>query len=168
MTGYLDRLPGRLVILGAGERSIADALRWAAAERPNRVKFIEAFDEPLAHRIFGGSDLLLMPSRFEPCGLAQMQAMVYGTIPVVTGVGGLVDTVIDADTHPDGTGFVAAAPDTLPLLDALHRAVRAWRSPPRRKQIQLRGMTHDWSWKSPAARQIEVYREVVRRDPKSL
>ncbi len=159
---YLDRLPARLVLLGSGERSLAEGARWAAAERPNRVTFINDFDEPLAHRIFAGSDLFLMPSRFEPCGLAQMQAMAYGTIPVVTGVGGLVDTVIDADADIEhGTGFVAASPEPLPLLDALHRAIRGWRSPQRRRGIQQRGMTTDWTWRAPAAAQIDVYESML-------
>jgi starch synthase len=162
MTNYLDRLPARLVLLGSGERRIAEGARWAAAERPHRVAFIDGFDEPLAHRIFGGADLLLMPSRFEPCGLAQMQAMIYGTIPVVTGVGGLRDTVIDADADIErGTGFIAATAEPLPLLDALHRASRGWRSQPRRKAIQQRGMTRDWSWRAPAARQIELYESML-------
>lgn len=165
LTEYLDRLPARLVILGSGERELAEQARWATAARSHRMAFVEGFDEPLAHRIFGGADLLLMPSRFEPCGLAQMQAMAYGTIPVVTAVGGLRDTVIDADGSEEGTGFVASGPEQLPLLDTLHRAVRAWRSPKRRRDIQYRGMTHDWSWRGPARRQIEVYQSLVEPDP---
>ncbi len=160
LTQYLDRLPARMVILGSGDRKLADQARWAAARRPHRLAFYDGFDEPLAHRIFGGADLLLMPSRFEPCGLAQMQAMAYGTIPIVTDVGGLRDTVADADAVPAGTGFLAAHPEPLPVLDALHRAVRAWRNPQRRAAIQRRGMERDWSWHEPAARQIEVYEEL--------
>ncbi len=162
LTEYLDRMPARLVILGSGERELAEHARWAAAARPQRVAFIDGFDEPLAHRIFGGADLLLMPSRFEPCGLAQMQAMVYGTIPVVTDVGGLHDTVADADSEVQGTGFVAPAAEPLPLLDALHRAVRAWKAPKRRREIQAHGMTHDWSWTGPAKAQIAVYEQLIR------
>jgi starch synthase len=161
LTPYLDRLPARLVLLGSGERDLADRARWVTAQRPGRLAFVDGFDEPLAHRIFGGADLLLMPSRFEPCGLAQMQAMTYGTIPIVTDVGGLHDTVRDADSHHDGTGFVAGAPDAVAVLDALHRAVRAWRAAKRRRAIQERGMRRDWSWRDPAARQIDVYDEVL-------
>lgn len=155
---YLEGVPARLVLLGSGDRHLADRARWVAAAHPDRLHFIEGFDEALAHRLFGGADLLLMPSRFEPCGLAQMQAMTYGTIPVVTDVGGLHDTVIDDDAISDrGTGFVAPHPTPAGLLDAIHRAARAWRSSQRRKAIQLRGMHHDWSWKDPAQRQIEIY-----------
>ncbi len=162
LTNYLERLPGRLALLGSGERELAAGARWAAAARPQRMVFIDRFDEPLAHRIFAGSDLTLVPSRFEPCGLTQLRAMFYGSIPVVSAVGGLRDTVVDADVRPqDGTGFVAPAPDPLPLLDALHRAVRAWRSTSRRRTIQRRAMAHDWNWRTPAARQIEVYESVL-------
>jgi starch synthase len=99
-----------------------------------------------------------MPSRFEPCGLAQMQAMVYGTIPVVTDVGGLHDTVLDDDRHRlKGNGFVAGSVDTAGVVDALHRAVRAWRSPRRRSGIIDRGMGADWSWDGPAAEYLALY-----------
>jgi starch synthase len=105
---------------------------------------------------------MLVPSRFEPCGLSQMQAMAYGTIPVVTPVGGLVDTVIDADSdRRTGNGFVAASVDTAGVVDALHRAVRAWKHPRRRASIQQRGMARDWSWAGPARKHIEVYRELL-------
>ncbi len=162
MMPYLDRLPARMVVLGSGERHLVEAARWTTVGREDRFRFVDAYDEPLSHRIFGGADLLLMPSRFEPCGLAQMQAMRYGTIPVVTDVGGLHDTVSDADSDPaGGTGFVASEPSSLPLLDALHRAVRAWRSVPRRKAIQVNGMTRDWSWTTPALRQIEIYQAAI-------
>lgn len=159
---YLDRVPARMVVLGSGDRHLADRAHWVASARPQRLRFIEGFDEPLAHRLFGGADLLLMPSRFEPCGLAQMQAMTYGTIPIVTDVGGLRDTVIDADAHPEtGTGFVAPHVTPTALIDGVHRAAKAWRSPSRRKEIQRRGMERDWSWRDPAQRQIELYRAVV-------
>ena len=115
----------------------------------------------LSHELFAGGDLLLMPSRFEPCGLAQMQAMTYGTIPVVTAVGGLVDTVLDADMHADGNGFVATANDESGIVDALHRALRATRHAGRRKALQRRGMTADWSWAEPASQYIDLYRQLI-------
>jgi starch synthase len=99
-----------------------------------------------------------MPSRFEPCGLAQMQAMAYGTIPVTTDVGGLRDTVLDDDrARGRGNGFVSPTVDAAGIVDALHRAVRAVRQPARRKAIQRRGMQVDWSWRVPAAEHIEMY-----------
>jgi len=159
---YADTVPFRLVMLGSGEQWLADWARWAASEWPENVYFDDGYNLPLAHRIFAGSDLLLMPSRFEPCGLAQMQAMAYGTIPVVTDVGGLHDTVIDADDdRKNGTGFHAKTIDVPGVVDALHRAARAWKHKQRRRGIQKRGMSHDWSWKEPAQRHIDMYREML-------
>ena len=158
---YLADMPARLFVLGSGMESIAARLRTAAAAYPERVHFFEGYDLELAHQIFAGSDLFAMPSRFEPCGLAQMQAMQYGSIPVVTPVGGLVDTVIDADRSRIGTGFVAQTVDAVGFLDALHRGVRAARNARRRAAIQRRGMQTDWSWDEPAARHMAIYASVA-------
>jgi starch synthase len=91
-----------------------------------------------------------------------MQAMRYGTLPVVTDVGGLHDTVVDLDADPaEGTGWTAPAPDPLALLDALHRAVRGWSRPAERTAAQRRGMEADWSWSAPAARHLELYERLA-------
>lgn len=158
---FLERLPAQLAVLGAGEAALSDALSAAAGVHPGTLAFVEGYDEQLSHRLFGGGDLLLMPSRFEPCGLAQMQAMRYGAIPVVTPVGGLRDTVLDADEHERGTGFVALSADAIGVLDALHRAVRGTRGKGRRQKIQRRGMKADWSWRVPAERHVELYRSIA-------
>ena len=89
----LQHLGATLIVLGDGEQALADALTAAAAAHTQQVAFIRADDEALAHQLFGGADVFAMPSRFEPCGLAQMQSMRYGTLPLVTDVGGLHDTV---------------------------------------------------------------------------
>jgi starch synthase len=158
---YLTGMKARLVVLGSGERPLADWGRWLAREYPDRVWFLDGFDVPLSHLIFAGADLLAMPSRFEPCGLAQMQAMAYGTIPVVTAVGGLNDTVIDADAQRTGTGFVAASIDVAGVIDAWHRALVAWRHPGRRRSIIKRGMAIDWSWDTPAAEFVALYQRLI-------
>jgi starch synthase len=159
---FVEGAQARLVILGSGERALADRAHELAAARPDRVWFLEGFDVPLSHRMFAACDLLLMPSRFEPCGLAQMQAMAYGTIPVVTSVGGLRDTVIDADrARADGNGFVATSLDTAGVVDAVHRATRALRHSRRRSALIRRGMSADWSWQAPADEVIELYQSVV-------
>lgn len=160
---YLEGLRAQLFVLGSGDASLVRGLHDAAAAHPGRVAFRDGYDEALSHRVFAGSDLLLMPSRFEPCGLAQMQAMRYGTIPVVTDVGGLHDTVTDADREATGTGFVAAEPTQLPVLDAVHRAVRASRHRQRRDAIRRRGMAIDWSWNGPARRYLDVYEAILGR-----
>ena len=155
---YLRRIPMQFAVLGSGQRPLVDALRHAAAAEPDRVAFHDGYDEGLAHRLFAGADLFLMPSRFEPCGLAQMQAMRYGALPVVTDVGGLHDTVIDIDTDPArGTGVVAGDVSALGVLDALHRAARAHQNVPRRTAMRRRAMSIDWSWDAPARQHIELY-----------
>lgn len=159
---FARTMPIRLIMLGSGERWIAAEASSAASEQPESFVFRDGYDGDLAHRIFAGSDLFLMPSRFEPCGLAQMQAMAYGTIPVVTGVGGLKDTVRDADDDErHGTGFVSDRADTSGVVDALHRAVRAWYDPAERSAIQQRGMRSDWSWSHPAQAHIELYEQIT-------
>ena len=141
---------------------LADHARYLEAKYPDVVSFHDGYNTKLGHQIFAGADLLAMPSRFEPCGLAQMQAMEYGTIPIVTAVGGLVDTVIDADLdRKSGTGFVAQSIDPIGFVDALHRGVRAWKHKGRRQAIQRRGMTTDWSWKNPANKHIKLYEELI-------
>jgi starch synthase len=158
---FLPGMPLRLAVLGAGDAGLARQLHALADADPEHVWFFEGYDEPLAHQLFAGSDLFVMPSRFEPCGLAQMQAMAYGSIPVVTRVGGLCDTVTDADDdRTRGNGFTTSV-DTAGLVDALHRGVRAVRHAGRRTAIQGRGMNADWSWDGPAAEHIALYRELV-------
>ncbi|MCP4574448.1 MAG: glycogen synthase [bacterium] len=159
VTPLLDRLAGDgfgFVVLGTGEERFMAALRDAAGRHPDKVAAITAFDEDLAHRIYAGSDLFLMPSRFEPCGLSQMYALRYGTPPVVRRTGGLADTVIDA-TDAAGTGFVfeSARPDE--LLAALRRAealmadTKAWTA------LQRRGMGCAWDWSVAAAGYEDLY-----------
>ncbi|MGI9586044.1 MAG: glycogen synthase [Acidimicrobiia bacterium] len=160
---YADTVPFRLVVLGSGERWLADRARDLESNDPSKVSFRDGYDVAFGHKVFAGSDLFCMPSRFEPCGLAQMQAMEYGTIPIVTDVGGLHDTVIDADRHrTSGNGFVASTVDVAGVVDAVHRACRAWRHPARRAGIQKRGMATDWSWTTPAKEHIEIYHSVVQ------
>lgn len=158
----LDGLGVQVAILGSGDATLSAALRDAAEAHPSSLAYVEAYDETLAHLLFAGGDLLLMPSRFEPCGLGQMQAMRYGTLPVVTDVGGLHDTVADLDANPaDGTGWRAASADTASFRDALLRAVRGWSDPATRAGAQRRGMTADWSWVGPAARYAALYRTLT-------
>ncbi|MDH3680479.1 MAG: glycogen/starch synthase [Acidimicrobiia bacterium] len=163
---FLEGMRARLIVLGSGEARLAAWGRWLAESQPERVWFHEGYDAPVSHLLFAGGDVLLMPSRFEPCGLAQMQAMAYGTIPVVTPVGGLVDTVADADRDAAGTGFVATTTDESGVVDALHRALRAVRHHGRRRALQRRGMSRDWSWRGPAKQVVEVYGELAKGSPR--
>jgi starch synthase len=161
-TPLLEAADARMVLLGAGEAGLAAAAREIADSGGDRFAFYHGYDEGLAHRIFGACDLVLVPSRFEPCGLTQMQAMRYGAAPVVTDVGGLHDTVVDADAHPDdGTGFVALRPDGASVVDATSRAIRAWRNTRRRGEIRRRAMSRDWSWALPSRQYLSLYQGLI-------
>jgi len=157
----LESLPARMVIVGDGDPALVARARQAAEAHPGRVSYLP-FDERTAHLVAAGADVMLVPSRFEPCGLTQMEAMAYGAVPVVSGVGGLRDTVLDDDRHPGrGTGFVADVADPAHLVDALHRALRARGDERRWQAIRHRGMTADWSWRSPADAYAGLYRSVA-------
>jgi len=140
---------------------LAAALHELADAHPESFAFVEGYDEALSHLMFAGADVFLMPSRFEPCGLTQMQAMRYGTFPVVTAVGGLVDTVPDADERRDGLGFVAQQPTPEHLLAAMFRAARRVAKKRQRVSLQKRMMAVDWSWQKPAERYAGLYAELV-------
>jgi starch synthase len=163
MAEFLESVDGQLVILGSGERGLSDAVHHLVETNRNRVAFYQGYDLDLSHQIFAGSDCYVMPSRFEPCGLAQMQAMAYGTLPVVTDVGGLHDTVIDLTRHPTvGTGFVSRTVSGAGMVDAMHRAAALF--PDRKKwaAAQQRGMTTDWTWAGPTEEYLELYGEAIR------
>ena len=162
LTPFLKHLGATLIVLGDGEQALADALTAAATADPEHVAFVRGYDEALAHQLFAGADVFVMPSRFEPCGLAQMQSMRYGTLPLVTNVGGLHDTVVDVDDVPGhGTGVVVPQPTSVALMDGLHRIVKAYSQPRRRAAMQRRGMAIDWSWSRPAAAHVDWYLRLV-------
>lgn len=157
----LDEIPLRLAVLGSGDAVLAARLRDAADQHLEVFGFVEGYDEALSHLMFAGADLFIVPSRFEPCGLTQMQAMRYGTVPVVTAVGGLADTVPDADASATGLGFVAERVDSTHVLSALFRAVRRVSTKRRRVALQKRMMAIDWSWAAPAEEYAALYRSLA-------
>ena len=164
---YLDGIGIRLFLLGSGEERFVRWARDLAAANPDRLHFVDKYDLELAHQIFAGADLFAMPSRFEPCGLAQMQAMRYGTIPVVTPVGGLRDTVLDANANEAyGNGFVAKTVDVAGMVDAIHRAAAVCKVKKRRVAMQRLGMAQDWSWDAPMQRHVELYEAVAAKQAK--
>ncbi len=159
---FLPSMDAQLAVIGSGEPQYRDALNELVARHPGRVAFFEGYDLTLSHRVFAGADLYMMPSRFEPCGLAQMQAMRYGTLPVVTGVGGLVDTVLDITANPrKGTGFVTSRVSAAAMVDALHRANAVYSSKSKRTSAQARAMAADWSWTSPAMQYLSLYTDIT-------
>lgn len=148
-------------ILGTGETALEESVRQVAERHPRQVAFCGDFDEDLAHRIYAGSDLFLMPSDFEPCGLSQMYSLKYGTPPLVRHTGGLADTVIDV-AEPDGTGFVFAEARPEALLGAIRRAEAVWSDPAAWRQLQRRGMACDFSWAEAVTAYEELYARVMR------
>ena len=151
----------RLVVLGRGDVGIEQQLRDLAARRPDAVAVRTAFDEPLAHAVEAGADIFLMPSRFEPSGLNQMYSMRYGTPPVVHRVGGLADTVVDADVaslHDESaTGFVFDAPTAPAFEQAIARALSLFSDGDRWRSLQQTGMRADFSWTRSAHAYLDLY-----------
>jgi starch synthase len=151
-------LPMTLIVLGTGDAKVEATLAAKTASYHDRFAFVRKFDEGLAHRMYAGSDFFLMPSRFEPCGLSQMIALRYGSIPVVRRTGGLKDTV--QDVHPKtGTGNGISFDDATPaeFLDAVRRALRLYADRDALRRIQLAGMTGDFSWQSSAQEYLDLY-----------
>ncbi len=151
----------QFVLLGTGGREQMELFDRLRSRAPKEVSINLFFDEALSRRIYAGSDLLLMPSRYEPCGLAQLIALRYGTLPVVRRTGGLADTVRDADDDPGrGNGFLFEAASPEALLGGLDRALAAWREPERRRRLIRRGMTLDFSWDRSAAEYLKLYGKI--------
>jgi starch synthase len=164
----LPQLVGRdrqLALLGAGDKSLEEGFAEAARENPGAVGVKIGYDEDLAHLIQAGADVFLIPSRFEPCGLTQLYALRYGAIPVVSRVGGLCDTIIDANEMAlragvaTGLQFSSVTTDT--LAEALRRAQTLFRDKALWGRMQSNGMTTDVSWRQPARRYAELYRGLV-------
>ncbi len=161
----LERVDGQLALLGTGDRPLENAFVDAARARPGRIGASIAHDEALAHLVQGGADALLVPSRYEPCGLTQLCALRYGALPVVAHVGGLADTVVDANDMAlaagAGTGiqFMPVTADALRF--AFERAASLWRNQAVWRRIQARAMATDVSWARPAARYAKLYRDLV-------
>ncbi len=167
----LDNLPVllegnmQLAVLGEGDPEIKARFRAAAQNFPGRVGVCFGYDETLAHRIQAGSDALLVPSRFEPCGLTQLCALRYGAIPIVSRVGGLADTIIDANEMAIAAGvatgiqFAAGTDDGLAL--ALRKTASLFRDKVTWRAMQTNGMLSDVSWRNPACRYVQLYRELI-------
>lgn len=150
--------PWQFILLGTGDPALEAAARAFAGELPDRVRLALRFDAELSRRVYGGADLLLVPSRYEPCGLAQMVAMRYGCLPVVRATGGLKDTVIDSSEPGRGTGFTFDGADPASLAGALRRALEISAVEAEWKALQRRAMHADFSWRRSARAYLEVYR----------
>jgi starch synthase len=153
----------QLVVLGDGDAWLMNELHRLEEAHPRNVRLIARFDEALAMRIYGGCDLFLMPSRYEPCGLGQIIAMRYGAVPLGRRTGGLSDTIVDADEHPEtATGFLFDEFSSFAFFTAFERAATAFRDPALWRKLQLNGMSRDYSWRASAIHYVETYIAALR------
>ena len=167
LAGMSSLLSGgaQLALLGSGDRTLEGSFRTASIVHPGQVGCFFGYDEGLAHLIQGGSDALLVPSRFEPCGLTQLCAMRYGSVPIVSRVGGLADTVIDANEMAVAagvaTGFQFGPVSLSPLTGVIDRAKALWRDRLAWRRLQGNGMRTDVSWLRPAKQYADLYRSCL-------
>ncbi len=152
-------------ILGTGEADYEQQLAQLTERFPHRVATKLEFSNDLAHRMEAGADMLVMPSRYEPCGLNQLYSLKYGTVPIVRATGGLVDTITDANEATlaagKATGFMFGDYSTLALSEALDRACATYARPEIWRQLVTTGMRQDWSWANSARQYVELYRATI-------
>ena len=152
------------VIVGSGNELYNRKLTEFSENHPKFVNSIICFSEEMAHLAYAGGDILVMPSLFEPCGLSQLIAFAYGTVPVARATGGLADTVIDADSSPDGTGFLFTDYSIDEFVKALNRSLKAKKDPKRWNNIIKNAMKQDFSWDSSAKAYAELYQNIMTSD----
>jgi len=161
----LVRLGGQLCVLGSGEKQFETMIEAAARRHKGRVGLVLGYDEELAHLIQGGADAVVVPSRFEPCGLTQLIALRYGAVPVVARTGGLSDTIIDANSAAIeagvATGIQFPALSRLTLIEAIERTVTLFRRPKTWARIQRQGMKTDVSWEHSAQAYMRLYSKLL-------
>jgi starch synthase len=167
----VDHLVSRgaqLAVLGTGDPHAEGAFRQAAQRHPGRVAVFTGYDEALAHRAFSAADVVLVPSRQEPCGLTQLYAQVYGALPLVRRTGGLADTVVGAspETLADGTatGFMFDAANGWALGEAINRALALFQDPIAWRQVQRQGMRADFGWEGPARAYLDLYASIPPKE----
>jgi starch synthase len=170
LVGVLDQvvaMGARLAVLGSGDAALEGALLAAAARHSGKVGTVIGYDEGLSHLMQAGSDAILVPSRFEPCGLTQLYGLRYGCVPIVARTGGLADTVIDANEAAlaagVATGFQFDAESGAALLHAIGRAIAVHDDGPAWAAMQRQGMKADVSWDRSAAKYADLYRSLVAK-----
>lgn len=156
---------GQLVVLGSGDPVLEAGMRDAAARHPGKVAIAFGYDEPLSHLMQAGADAILIPSRFEPCGLTQLYGLRYGSVPIVSRTGGLAETVIDANDAAMGagvaTGFQFHPVTTEGLRHAIRRAIEIFQYPDLWQRLQNQGMTARFSWERSAGLYANLYRQLL-------
>jgi starch synthase len=160
----------RVAVLGNGEPNIEQAFRAAAQRHKGLIGVVTAYDEGLSHLIQGGADTMLVPSRFEPCGLTQLYGLRYGCVPLVARVGGLADTIIDANDAGLAAGVATGVQfipvDGLTLQQALARTQALYHQPATWRAMQERGMASDVSWKRSAEAYANLYKNILAGETK--
>jgi starch synthase len=154
--------PWQLIMLGTGDPALEQTARLMESDFPERVRAIIRYDGTLARQMYAGADMILMPSRYEPCGLAQMIGMRYGCIPVARSTGGLLDTILDADSNKNGTGFLFDKSTSSSVAGGMQRAISAFFNAERWRQIQDRGMKMDFSWSESARQYLKLYQSEMK------
>jgi starch synthase len=156
-----SELDWQLILLGTGDALLEEDARRLEAEFPDRVRAVIRFDPGISRRIYGGSDAILIPSRYEPSGLTQMIAMRYGCVPIARATGGLRDTILDYHQVNHGTGFLFSAADPEDMAHTLARAIEVFEDTRRWRGIQRRGMQQDFSWRRSAQAYYDLYQAMV-------
>ncbi len=158
---------GQLVVLGSGDADLEAGFTAAAKTHPDNIAVHIGYNEDMSHRIMAGSDVFFVPSRFEPCGLTQLYALRYGTLPLVRRVGGLADTVVNADEHrradKTATGFVFDETSHYALAERIRDAGSLFRDAPAWKEVQIRAMSQNFSWEGAAESYENLYQEVLAK-----
>lgn len=164
----LDALPEllkekvQMIVLGSGAPHLQERFQALAAQYPQHIGLHLGYDEALAHRIFAGSDMILVPSRFEPCGLTQLYALKYGALPLVRRTGGLADTVIDSDTGgTQATGFSFGEAHTADFLVVCRRALKLWQQQPQWQHLCRNAMAQVFTWTQAAQEYRQIYRRLI-------
>jgi starch synthase len=161
----LPDAPWQAILLGTGDPIMEEACRKLEKEFPDRVRAAIRFDTQLSRRIYGGADMLLMPSRYEPCGLAQMIAMRYGCVPIARATGGLKDTIIDLPETTQSTGFLFDEASPEALATAIQRGLDCFQDRQEWQNIQLQGMKQDFSWRQSALAYAQIYFNLMEKKP---
>ncbi len=157
------RMDIQMVFVGTGDAYFENAFRDAAYRFPGRFAYAQRHDEGMAHRVYAASDMYIMPSQFEPCGLSQMIAMRYGTIPIVRETGGLRDSVLPYNWYTDdGNGFSFHDYNAHDMLHVMEQAVGYWYDHPDVwHRLMVRAMRTDFSWAASARKYLELYRNLL-------
>ena len=163
---FMSYTNAQLVVLGTGDRNYETQLWQMASKFRGRMSVQLLYSDPIARRIYSGCDVFLMPSKFEPCGIAQMMAMRYGCVPIVRKTGGLVDTVSHHDPiNHAGTGYCFDRYEPLDLYTCMVRAWEGFQYKDRWQELQARGMSQDFSWLKSALEYIKLYKKVIGESP---